>query len=131
MVRNLRNVLGFRGERIVELCLSEYRQFAAPLFSPGFLGDRWPAVDFHVELNEVPGRRLYFFAQAKATASSLTDDSEHLTVSTKRADVDRLLSIRGRPTSLECMSRPSESSYGPCTRACPWRPSPGSRFVTS
>jgi hypothetical protein len=110
MVRNLRNVLGFRGERIVELCLSEYREFAAPLFSPGFLGDRWPAIDFYVELNEVPGKRLYFFAQAKATASSLTNDSGHLIVSTKKADVGRLLSIPG-PTYILGVHEPSQRVF--------------------
>lgn len=110
MAKDLRNAVGFRGERIVELRLSEYEELAAPLFSPAFLGDRWPAIDFYVELNEVPGKRLYFFAQAKATASSLADHSEHLTVSTRKTDVDRLLSIPG-PTYILGVHEPSQRVF--------------------
>jgi hypothetical protein len=106
MVTDLREVRGFRGEKIVELCLTDYRAFAGPLFRPGFLGDKWPAVDFYVELNEVPGNRLYFFAQAKATASSLADTSRHLSISARKADVDRLLRIPG-PTYLLGVHEPS------------------------
>ena len=71
MISELRDVTGFRGERIVELCLTDYLAFPKPLFRPGFLGDKWPAIDFYVELAEVIGRRLYFFAQVKATTSAL------------------------------------------------------------
>jgi hypothetical protein len=66
----LQDVTGFRGEKIVELCLTDYSAFKKPLFRPGFLGDKWPAIDFYVELNGVRGRRPYFFVQSKATRSS-------------------------------------------------------------
>ena len=53
MIRDLIDVVGFRGEKIVELCLTNYESFAAPLFHPGFLGDKWPSIDFYVELRTV------------------------------------------------------------------------------
>src|ERR1017187_9887067 len=67
MLPELREVTGFRGEKMVELCLTNYKDFDAPLFRPGFLGDKWPSIDFYVELQAVHKRKPYFFAQAKAT----------------------------------------------------------------
>jgi hypothetical protein len=54
MTNELKDVTGFRGEKIVELCLTDYRTFAKPLFRPGFLGEKWPSIDFYVELEDVP-----------------------------------------------------------------------------
>jgi hypothetical protein len=99
MINELRDVTGYRGEKIVELCLTDYQAFPKPLFRPGFLGDKWPAIDYYIELTAVRGRRLYFFAQAKSTTSTLTGLSKHLSVSTKKKDIDRLLRIPG-PTYI-------------------------------
>ena len=77
----LQDVTGFRGEKIVELCLTDYSAFARPLFRPGFLGDKWPAVDFYVELNDVRGERPYFLIQSKATAANLTSQATSLRIS--------------------------------------------------
>jgi hypothetical protein len=106
MVTDLRDVTGFRGEKIVELCLTNYAPFAKPLFRPGFLGDKWPAIDFYVELTGVRGKRLYFFAQAKSTSAPLMPDAAYLPVSVKRQDVDRLLRIPG-PTYIFGVHEPS------------------------
>ncbi len=40
MSSELREIIGFRGEKIVELCLTDYQAFSQPLFRPGFLGDK-------------------------------------------------------------------------------------------
>jgi len=66
MTSELRDVTGFRGEKIVELCLTDYKTFPEPLFRPAHLGEKWPAIDYLVELTSIPGRRLYFFAQVKS-----------------------------------------------------------------
>lgn len=50
MVVELRDVVGFRGEKLVELRLTDYSAFEQPLFRPGFLGDKWPAVDWRPSL---------------------------------------------------------------------------------
>jgi hypothetical protein len=99
MANELREVTGFRGEKIVELCLTDYRAFDAPVFRPAFLGDKWPAVDFFVELTSVPGKRLYFFAQAKSTSRPLTAKAKSLMISSTKQDIERLLEIPG-PTYL-------------------------------
>jgi hypothetical protein len=110
MSTDLREVRGFRGERIVELCLTEYGTTERPLVRPGFLGDKWPAIDFYIELNEVAGKRLYFFAQARATASSLNVASDHLSVTVRKAEVDRLLRIPG-PTYILGVHEPSKRVF--------------------
>ena len=110
MGTDLREVRGFRGERIIELCLTEYGGNERPLFRPGFLGDKWPAIDFYVELKEVAGKRLYSFAQAKATGALLEDASDHLSVIVRKADVDRLLQIPG-PTYILGVHEPSKRVF--------------------
>ena len=55
--RALTDVIGKRGENIVELCLTEYSNFPAPLFDLTHLGDKWPVADYYVELTTVPGHR--------------------------------------------------------------------------
>ena len=110
MTTELNDITGFRGEKIVELCLTDYSDFPKPLFRPGFLGDKWPAIDFYVELTAVRGKRLYFFVQAKATTSILTEHSTNLSVSTKKKDIDRLLRIPG-PTYLLGIHEPSKRVF--------------------
>ena len=103
MLPELREVTGFRGEKMVELCLTNYKDFDAPLFRPGFLGDKWPSIDFYVELQAVHKRKPYFFAQAKATAAGL---SQSLSISVKKKDIERLLQIPG-PTYIFGVHEPS------------------------
>ena len=110
MVVELRDVVGYRGEKLVELRLTDYSAFERPLFRPGFLGDKWPAVDFYVELNSVRGKRPYFFAQVKSTSSALTAESTHLSISCKKTDIERLLRIPG-PTYIFGVHEPSSRVF--------------------
>lgn len=106
----LQDVTGFRGEKIVELCLTEYSAFARPLFRPGFLGDKWPAVDFYVELNDVRGRRPYFLIQSKATYKTLAANATSLTISSTKNDIKRLLQIPG-PTYILGVHEPTRRVF--------------------
>ncbi len=110
MTGAFRELTGFRGEKIVELCLTDYQAFDRPLFRPGFLGDKWPAVDFYVELQEVPGKRLYFFAQTKATADASALSEKGLRISTKKQDIEHLLQIPG-PTYLFGVHEPTKRVF--------------------
>jgi hypothetical protein len=69
--RSLRDVIGKRGENIVELCLTDY--------------------DYYVEIETVQGKRPFFFVQAKATAATSTVTS--LRISSTKDDVAGLLPI--------------------------------------
>jgi hypothetical protein len=110
MATKLADVTGFRGEKIVELCLTDYAVFAEPLFQPGFLGDKWPAIDFYVELVTDPGRHLYFFAQVKTTARPWTPRSRTVRIDARLRDVARLSKIPG-PTYLLGVHEPSRRVF--------------------
>jgi hypothetical protein len=109
-------VTGFRGEKIVELCLTEYSAFATPLFRPGFLGDKWPAVDFYVELNGVRGRRPYFLIQTKSTSRPLPATAKSLRISSTKQDISRLLQIPG-PTYLLGVHEPTRRVFAKSVHA--------------
>ena len=110
MSSELRDITGFRGEKIVELCLTNYQAFPRPLFRPGFLGDKWPAIDFYVELTAIPEKRLYFFIQTKTTTSTLSIRSKNLSISTKKQDIEQLLQIPG-PTYIFGVHEPSKRVF--------------------
>lgn len=110
MNSELLDVTGFRGEKLTELALTDYSEFSKPLFQPGFLGDKWPAIDFYVELTNVRGKRPYFFVQTKATTSQLSSNSTNLRVSTKKYDIERLLKIPG-PTYIIGVHEPSKRTF--------------------
>lgn len=110
MAIDLREVTGYRGEKLVELCLTNYASFDKPLFRPGFLGDKWPAIDFYVELIAVKGRRPYFFGQVKSTRATLLPTATELPISTKKKDIKRLLQIPG-PTYIFGVHEPSSRVF--------------------
>jgi hypothetical protein len=104
----IRDVIGKRGENIVELCLTDYANFAAPLFSTTHLGQKWPAVDFYVELTSVTGKRPFFLAQAKSTASACS--RTNLQISSTKHDIERLLEIPA-PTYLLGIHEPTKRVF--------------------
>ena len=106
--RAIRDVIGKRGELIVELRLSDYANFPAPLFSTTHLGQKWPAVDFYVELATVAGKRPFFLAQAKSTASACS--RTNLRISSTKQDIERLLEIPA-PTYLLGIHEPTKRVF--------------------
>jgi len=116
MNAELNDVTGFRGEKIVELCLTEYAAFVEPLFRPGFLGDKWPAIDFYVELRSVPNMRPYFLGQAKTTSTTDGLDADAIYITADRHDVERLLAIPG-PTYVLGVHEPSRRVFARAVHA--------------
>jgi hypothetical protein len=107
---DLRDVTGNRGESILELCLTDYRQFDRPLFSLSFLGEKWPVADYYVELKSVPRRRPYFFVQCKATSSVGALDGGSIRISATKRDVERLLQMPG-PTYILGVHEPTQRVF--------------------
>lgn len=65
-----RDAIGARGEAIVENLLTRRYRRSAPLFRPQFLGEKYPTIDFFVELVDAGGTQTPFFlAQAKTTST--------------------------------------------------------------
>jgi hypothetical protein len=67
MQSDTRDATGTRGEKIVELRLTDLQITDQPLFRLAFLGDKWPTIDFYAELRAVKNQTPYFLAQVKAT----------------------------------------------------------------
>lgn len=106
----LRDVIGSRGEGIVYHALTEYAAFGAPLFEPAFLGQKWPAVDFYVELTGVADLRPYFLVQAKSTGQKLAVRAKTLAISATADDVARLLRLPG-PTYIFAVHEPTRRVF--------------------
>jgi len=65
-------------------------------------------VDYYVELTTVPGKRPFFFLQAKATAA--TNPKKSLAISTSREDIAGLLEIPA-PTYILGIHEPSRRVF--------------------
>lgn len=87
------NVIGDRGELIFELAITYYAQFQKPLFRPGFLGEKWPTVDYYIELLDVPDAQPFFFVQVKTSTSPIRAGANKLKVSVEMTDCERLYRI--------------------------------------
>jgi hypothetical protein len=82
-----------------------------PVVSPRvFLGDKWPAIDFYVELTAIKNQRPYFFVQTKSTAVPIRPQAKRLQISTKKSDVPRLLGIPG-PTYIFGVHEPTQRVF--------------------
>jgi len=87
-----RNAIGVRGEAIVTNLLTRRHGRDDPLFRPHFMGDKYPTIDFFVELVGAAGSHTPFFlAQVKATASGYTSTGRLRTrvASSEMADLAR------------------------------------------
>lgn len=70
---NISDSIGQRGESIFYVVLTRLYGRSTPIFRPQFLGDKWPTVDFIVELTNYSGDIIpYFFVQVKTTREGYT-----------------------------------------------------------
>lgn len=60
------------------------------MFRPQFLGDKWPTVDFIVELLGVRNLKPFFFVQVRTTYFTETADKDRLAVQINRTTVSGL-----------------------------------------
>jgi hypothetical protein len=106
----LQDVTGSRGESIVKLLLTDYASTPQPLFRLAHLGDKWPVIDYFVELDGVSRMRPYFLIQVKTTSSNLTDAAKSLKISTKKQDIVRLRQFPG-PTYILGVHEPTRRVF--------------------
>jgi hypothetical protein len=106
----LSNLIGDRGERIFELAITDYEQFRSPLFKPGFLGEKWPSIDYYVELLGVRGCNPFFFAQVKSTTRPLSDGTDVIEINVNQKKCESLFRIPG-PTYIVGVHEPAKKAY--------------------
>src|SRR6266545_3434096 len=104
-----RDVIGIRGESIVNLLTRPYRQ-GEPFFRPQFLGDKYPMIDFFVELVGVARAPTPFFlVQAKTTTQGYTKGAGKLKVQVTRARMRGLIAYPA-PTYVIGIDDPEEQA---------------------
>lgn len=68
-----RDAIGARGEAIVMVELTRRHGRDEPFFRPHFMGEKYPAIDFFVELvGGVENQTPFFLAQVKTTSTGYT-----------------------------------------------------------
>lgn len=108
--KDMANVIGDRGETIFKLVITDYEQFQTPLFKPGFLGDKWPSVDFYIELEGVPDAQPFFFVQVRTTTSSLHPGADKLKINADKGKCEKLYAMPV-PTYLVGVHEPTKKAY--------------------
>jgi hypothetical protein len=101
------NAIGQRGESIFYLKLSVLHG-TRPLFRAAQLGEKWPVIDFAVELYRKPGQ--LFLVQVKATQMPINPVKGRLPIDVKPEHVKRLLSSP-IPAYLVGVHEPSEEAF--------------------
>lgn len=104
----LANVIGERGEKLFEIAITDYRQFDRPLFRTAFLGDKWPSLDFVVELIGVKNSTPIFYVQVKSTAKDIENETLEITLDSKKAKL--FANIPG-PTYLIGVHEPTKRVF--------------------
>jgi hypothetical protein len=104
-----RDVLGLRGEALFESLILRSHPTQG-LFRPQFLGDKWPAADFIVELEGVEEIRPFFMVQARATAEGYTQREKRLKVKCSQQAISALASYP-LPTYLVGIDVQGETGY--------------------
>jgi len=109
--RALRDTIGQRGEALFFVILTKLYGRARPLFKPQFLGDKWPTVDFIVELIDSSSTVVpYFFVQVKTTQQGYTKKYRCLKIQVSARDARRLASFPA-PTYVVGIDEINESAY--------------------
>jgi hypothetical protein len=110
LLPNVRDALGQRGEIIFSTLISKFHSEQGPIFRPQFLGDKWPTVDFLVELLGVRGSRPYFFVQVRATRQGYRVGDKRLRIQVTERSVREIASYPA-PTYIVGIDEIKERGY--------------------
>lgn len=110
-VSTSRDATGQRGEALFYVLITKLHGRPEPIFRPQFLGDKWPSVDFIVELTNSSSTVIpFFFVQVKTTRQGYTKSSRRLKVRVAPKDAKRLVSIPA-PTYVVGIDEVNEMAY--------------------
>lgn len=102
--------IGIRGEALFVAHIMQFCGRNRPFFTPHFLGDKFPTIDYIVELNDTD-RPMHFFAQVKSTRRGYTDDAaRRLKVGVAKSDTSRLISYPA-PAYVIGIDEPGERAF--------------------
>lgn len=102
--------LGQRGEALLYVLITKSHGLEKALFRPQFLGDKWPTVDFIVELIDDEPVTSYFFIQVKTTRRGYTRNENRLKIRIDKKDM-RKLAFYPAPTYIVGIDEINEDGY--------------------
>lgn len=112
----MQNELGQRGEQLFSVIITRFYGRKQPIFRPHFLGDKWPASDFLVELtSDTLATIPYFFAQVKTTRLGY-DSKNRLRVQISAIEAQKLNSLPA-PTYIIGIDDITEQGYIICAKS--------------
>ncbi|MHA4810772.1 hypothetical protein ACX0G9_21880 [Flavitalea flava] len=85
----MNNLIGKRGEGLFEAIITRFFPEKGILFYPTFLGDKYPTVDFIVDLQLCPFK-AYFFASIKTTMLGYYTGGDRIKVNISNKEVTEL-----------------------------------------
>lgn len=91
------NDIGKRGERIFTVLSGRFFDPNGYLFDPIFLGDKYPTVDFYVDLLNYTDKKGFFFVSVKTTTQGYTADKTKLKIHLTWLAQLIIISISGVP----------------------------------
>lgn len=107
------NDIGKRGERIFTVLLGRYFEPNGYLFDPIFLGDKYPTVDFYVDLLNYPDKKGFFFVSVKTTTQGYTADKTKLKIQVSKEELRELVKYP-IPVYLFGIDAVNEKGYFTC-----------------
>jgi hypothetical protein len=108
---NERNRIGKRAENIFSVLIGKYvTNKNCHLLNPEFLGDKYPSVDFIVDLEQYDKSKAFFFVSVRATRNGYTQAENKLKVQFPKDDLDELKKMPV-PTYLVGIDEKDEKGY--------------------
>jgi hypothetical protein len=104
------DAIGQRGEAIFFVLMTKFHPERRRLFRPQFLGDKWPLVDYIVELENAGDIRPFFFVQVKTTREGYTRREKRLKVKVTDERVSGLTAYPA-PTYIVGIDEVHETGY--------------------
>jgi len=88
---NERNRIGKRAENIFSVLIGKYiSNKDCHLLYPEFLGDKYPSVDFIVDLEKYDKSKAFFFVSVRSTRNGYSQKEHNLKVQFPKDDLDEL-----------------------------------------
>ena len=98
------NEIGKRGERIFAFIIGKSFAPYGYLFDTVFLGDKYPTVDFYVDLLNYTAKKGFFFASVKTTTQGYTTEKNHLKIFVNK----EIIEVPARKASVKRAASSSE-----------------------
>jgi hypothetical protein len=104
------DAIGQRGEALFFVLMTKPLPERGRLFRLQFLGDKWPLVDYIVELEDAGTIRPFFFVQVKTTTEGYTRREQRLKVKISSEQI-RGLAAYPAPTYIVGIDEENETGY--------------------